>query len=250
MSFIEYPHLPNGKVKYVLIDERAYDKTFYLLEEYKIIPIIVNNSQDVHAAICSHPDIFYFPFQNDIIITAPNSPSNTTQKLKDIGLNIIFGDKVLESKYPNDCAYNIARISNFIIHNFQITDKKILELIKKYSLKTINVKQGYTKCSVLIVGKNAIITSDKGIAKKTIENGIDTLLIKPGNIELFNMNYGFIGGCAGYIDKDLLLFNGDITKHPDYIEINNFLKKYNKNIINIPNMNLLDIGSIIPILQE
>ncbi|MEZ0536836.1 DUF6873 family GME fold protein [Caldicellulosiruptoraceae bacterium PP1] len=250
MNFVKFPHSPSSKVKYVLIDERAYNKTFYVLEENNITPIIVNKSQDVHESISSHPDIFYFPFQDDIIITAPNAPKKTTQKLIDIGVNIIFGNKALQSKYPNDCAYNIARINDYIIHNLEITDKIVLEYIKKVNLKTISVNQGYTKCSILIIEKNAIITSDKGIAKKTLNNGIDTLLIKPGFIELFNLNYGFIGGCAGFIDKDLLLFNGDISKHPDFQEIKMFLKKYKKDLVYTPNYKLQDIGSIIPVIQD
>lgn len=35
---------------------------------------------------------------------------------------------------------------------------------------------------------------------------IECLLIEKGHINLFEMNYGFIGGCTGLISKDKLAF--------------------------------------------
>ena len=42
--------------------------------------------------------------------------------------DIVCGETALESHYPGDIAYNIARVGRFVIHNFKYTDS----VIKKY----------------------------------------------------------------------------------------------------------------------
>lgn len=150
-------------------------------------------------------------------------------------------------KYPNNIQYNVAILGNYAIHNFKYTDNIILEYLDKFNIKKINVKQGYCKCSICIVDENSIITSDEGIHKEVIKYGIDSLLIEKGYIDLFDLDYGFIGGCSGLISKDTLSFFGDIKKHPDYNRILEFVNKKNKKIISLSNEKLLDLGSLIPL---
>lgn len=249
MGFLEYPHLPDKKVTHVLVDIRAYDKTIYLLEDMKVQIIFCQPCYDVYEAISSHPDIFYFHYKYDLIFAAPNSPTKTTCDLKKLGFNIVKGQSAVCRNYPYDISYNIARVGDNVFHNLKWTDKTILKVLKKDQLKMLQVNQGYTKCSILVVDKNAIITSDIKIHKKAMDNNIDSLLISPGYIKLKGMNYGFIGGCAGLVDKNVMLFNGDIQKHPDFLKIKDFLKKYNIDILYSTNLELSDIGSIIPLCQ-
>ena len=63
-------------------------------------------------------------------------------------------------------------------------------------------------------------------------------------------DYGFIGGCCGLIDKDLLLFNGDLSMHSDFDKIKNFLYYNGVSYIDIKGKALTDIGSIIPIMEK
>ncbi|ABP67891.1 hypothetical protein Csac_2313 [Caldicellulosiruptor saccharolyticus DSM 8903] len=250
MRYLKFPYLPSKKVTHVLIDKRAYDKTVYILEDLKIEAIFCEESNDVYNAISSHPDIFYFHYEDNLIFAAPNSPKKTTDELCKLGFNIIFGERNVSKKYPGDIGYNLARIGNFVFHNFRFTDKIILKYIEKDNLRKIHVNQGYSKCSILIINERAIITSDKKIYKKALENNIDALLIVPGFIKLEGLNYGFIGGCGGLIDKDVLIFNGDISKHPDYSKIKEFLNKYKIECLCVEGFELSDIGSIIPLCQQ
>lgn len=250
MKYLKFPYLPGNKVTHVLLDKRAYDKTVYMLEELKIRIVFCEKSDDVYSAISSHPDIFYFHYENNLIFAAPNSPKKTTDELCKLGFNIIFGEKNVYRKYPEDIGYNLARVGNCVFHNFKFTDKIILRYIEKDNLKKVHINQGYSKCSILIIHERAIVTSDKKIYKKALENGIDALLIVPGFIKLEGLNYGFIGGCGGLIDKNVLIFNGDISKHPDYRKIKEFLKKYKVECLCAGNYELSDIGSIIPLCEQ
>ena len=52
-----------------------------------------------------------------------------------------------------------------------------------------------------VVSNKAIITSDKVIAHEAKKVDLDVLLIPPGDIILPGLDYGFIGGCCGLIEK-------------------------------------------------
>ena len=160
---------------------------------------------------------------------------------------IISGNKKIGSTYPYDIAYNVARINRAAFHNFIYTDDKILEYYNANGIKLIDVKQGYSKCSICVIAENAIITSDKIIAKAAVSNGYDVLHISEGYIKLKGLNYGFIGGCCGLISKEILAVNGDISQHIDYLKIKEFCEKYNVTIYPLHNGTLEDIGSIIPL---
>ena len=181
------------------------------------------------------------------IVVAPNVYDYYNDILSNYNFNVIKGNSLISKKYPNNIQYNVAILGNYAIHNFKYTDNIILEYLDKFNIKKINVKQGYCKCSICIVDENSIITSDEGIHKEVIKYGIDSLLIEKGYIDLFDLDYGFIGGCSGLISKDTLSFFGDIKKHPDYNRILEFVNKKNKKIISLSNEKLLDLGSLIPL---
>jgi len=250
LRYLKLPYIPESKVTHILLDKRAYSKFVYMLEDLNIKIIFCESCSQLYPAISSHPDIFYFHYQDNLIFAAPNSPPKTTEELKRLGFNIIFGEKAVLGKYPEDVRYNIAKVGTKVFHNFKFTDKIVAKKIEEDNLQRIHIKQGYAKCSILVVNSNTIITSDRGIYKKAIENGIDSLLISPGFIKLEGLSYGFIGGCGGLISKNLMVFNGDISMHPDYLSIKNFLKKYDIEILNVAGLQLSDIGSIIPLCQE
>ena len=148
----------------------------------------------------------------------------------------------IKPKYPNDIVYNITLLGGFAFMNTATEQEKIVK-----GGKIINVRQGYTKCSICIVNENAIITADTGIYRAARENNIDALLISPGNIDLHGMNYGFIGGAAGLIAPDTLSVNGDIAAHPDGERITRFCSDRGVKIIALKSGKIRDIGSILPI---
>ena len=148
------------------------------------------------------------------------------------------------SAYPKDCIYNAACTGKFFIHRLDITAPALLKAAEESGMRMIDVPQGYTKCSTLIVDEDSIVTSDRGIEKKCSAAGMDVLLVTPGHVELEGFRYGFIGGASGRIE-DTILFEGDLSRHPDFEKIEEFIRlkglacEYNKD------MPLTDIGSII-----
>ncbi len=232
---------PNKCSKRIVIDYRAHKETIEELERmgFKIIPTL--KVPFLYDAINGHADIQIFKTES-CIITAPEVFDYYKNILTDI--DVIKGSKSLQSEYPHDIAYNCADVGNYLICKRLYTTIEIIEYGLRYKKKILNVNQGYSKCSICIVNENTLITADKSIAKICRENKIDVLEIDEGHIELKGMNYGFIGGATGLIDKSTLAVNGEIKTHPNGKDIISFCKNHNIDIVELRKGTLYDIGSI------
>lgn len=203
--------------------------------------IIINNNPLLPNPVANHPDM-NICIIDDTVFLPKNSPIfNEISKLK---LNIITISENLNNKYPFDVPLNCKAIDDFVILNPKTVSKEILEYCNK-NKKIISVNQGYAACSTLAVSKNVIITADKGIYTALKNAGLSPLLIKEGYIKINEYDYGFIGGASGFVDNTLYFF-GDITLHPDYHKIKDYLAKNNIKFKYFDGK-LLDIGGIIKI---
>jgi hypothetical protein len=122
----------------------------------------------------------------------------------------------ISSPYPNDVRLNALILGDNAIVNQLTIGKEILDYIISKNYRIISVKQGYAKCSTVVIDENSIITSDNGIARAAEQAGIEVLKITEGFIRLKDFEYGFIGGACGKISKNKIAFCGRIQDHPDY----------------------------------
>jgi hypothetical protein len=233
----------------MILDGRTPITISNSLEKMGIHVVRTTCCKELYPAISYHPDIQLHPINEKEIVIAPNVYDNMEKALTQLGLSVIKGSTDLKSNYPHNVAYNVARISNFAIHCFKYTDPNLLKLLKQEDVEFIDVKQGYSKCSICIINERAIITADQGIAKAVEKNGIEALLVSPGYILLPGLSYGFIGGASGLLGRDQLAFSGNLSHHPDYVRIIKFLDEQKMNPIFLSHEDLIDIGSMIPILQ-
>ena len=212
----------------IVISEKAHHKTFDYFKKKGFDIIRFPDQRKPYEAVSHHPDMFMF--YDDFLFIEKGIPLEGVKC------------ELLGERYPETVKYNIAKVSNSVICKYDAIDLTIKEHIKKKSYRVVDVKQGYAKCSTAVIG-NSIITSDKGIYNACVQEQINSLLVRPGHIELPGLDYGFIGGtCVTF--GDTVFFNGEINRHPDYESIKSFIDALNKNIeyINIP---LTDIGSLI-----
>lgn len=239
------PFIPIEYANVIIVDGRIYDSACRIFKKLNIKVIPTVPCKEVQEPISYHPDIVIHPINHNTLIVAPNVFEYYYDNLSKLGIKIIQGEKKLDKKYPEDIAYNVGRIHNFAIHNFKYTDEKLIYYLKKEKLEFIHIKQGYTKCSMAIVDKKAIITSDYPIYEKLTALGIDVLFINPGYIRLDGYDYGFIGGTCGNLSKRDIVFSGKFSRHPEEEKIIKFLKKYNKKVIWLNNEEAIDVGTII-----
>ncbi len=156
---------------------------------------------------------------------------------------IVRVEKPCMKKYPEDIALNVLIVGKRLFCNEKHTANEIKEYAKENGYKIINVSQGYSACSTLVIDDYHTITADKGMYKVLLNEKIDTLLISNDKITLNGYNCGFVGGSGGILNKTAYFF-GDITTLDDFDKIMSFLKDNNCNIFCISMTDVYDFGGI------
>lgn len=239
------PFIPIGRAKVAIVAGNADQEIISSLKQLGLELIPTIKCKELYDSIAYHPDIVIHPINHHSLVIAPNVFDYYKEKLSKFNLKLIKGKKVLASKYPDNIAYNVGRLSKVAIHNFKYTDPVLKYYLEKENLNFIDIKQGYSKCSIAIIDKEKLITADQAIYKKLSQLGYDCLLISPGYIELEGLNYGFIGGSSGNLSQDKVLFTGNLHRHPDKKKIMNFLRKNKKSPLFLSNKDLSDLGTIL-----
>lgn len=221
----------------------------YIKEIDRIFPGIVRipvpRSKDVYDSIASHPDIFIFALDRNTLVSSPALYDGLVASLAGADIRILRSQIDPHGKYPETASINAVRIGTYLIHNVQYTDPVIRDIARKRGLESINVKQGYTRCSVIPVTENSLITCDRGIAEAAEGSGLEVELVSSGSVLLPGQKHGFIGGAAGVIPDGSVFFLGDISQHPDYSKIAAFLDRHEVGYSYIPDLPLFDAGSLI-----
>ncbi|MHB8063298.1 MAG: DUF6873 family GME fold protein [Ruminiclostridium sp.] len=251
MEPVQIPNLPTSDVVTLIIDGSASQEIKEMLIQQRISIIQTLAHPDVYPAVAYHPDIMLHHIGENIIVYAPNTPQPLIDQLSGIGFEMIKGYTILGNTYPHTIAYNIARVGNYAVHNTRYTDPVVKELLLERGIELIHVNQGYSKCLTCIVNQNSIITSDMEIYKKTNEVGIDALLIEPDkSIKLEPFDMGFLGGATGLLGKKRLAFTGNLEFHRNFKEILSFLSLKSVDVVMLNDERLIDLGTLIPIMQK
>ena len=245
--FIQKPNLPENDVDSVAVSASA-GEAIKKLNSLTINTIKINAVKSLPDGLNEHADLQFLHLQKNKV-TAPSDNEHLCEQFKTMGFDVENAE-CLGSDYPNDVFYNAKIIGDNIICNIKTVSKSILRFAEKTSLNIINVKQGYSGCSVCVLNENAIITDDKSIFSAAQIFLNDVTLIEKNSIRLKNYNYGFIGGCCGKISKDVIAFNGSVMSHSSSNLIIDALERNSIRAIELHNGILEDIGGIIPLTEK
>ncbi len=207
----------------VIISKDAGEELKAYLED-KAQVIVFGGIGTVAEPIRNHPDLVYCRLKKDAIF---------------------LGDEQrLTPEYPGDILYNGFSTGKYFIHDLKHTDEQLLKAVDELGLIPVNVKQGYACCSIVPVDEDSIITADRGIARAAEAAGIRALTVEAGHVELPGYDTGFLGGTSGRVE-DEIVFNGDLSAHPDYESIRDFIGSRGLKVKFFESYPLRDIGSII-----
>lgn len=226
----------------VLVDYRTDEESVRELKRlgvsvYKSTPI-----KSLYEEVKGHPDMQIHFINGKAICTPEAYDYYKSLDLTDVKL--ISGSKALKSAYPDDVAYNVCSLGEYVILRPLSVAKEIFAEYHYLKKNILNSRQGYAKCSICVVNENSAITADEGVYKLLKENNLNVLKISEGYIELNKMK-GFIGGASGLINDNALAFNGELKTHPDGESIISFCKNVGVDTIELKKGNLVDIGSIL-----
>ncbi len=204
--------------------------------------ILVPEDVRFDPGIRSHPDLILSVIDDTLVID-PHAHQNIFNQLDALGIPYVMGTSRLSGVYPGDIPYNAVITKEFIIHNPEYTDSLLFTHSKYTNKHLIPVKQGYTKCSTVVVNDNSIITGDPGIYQCS-KDLMNVLFIQSGHVVLEGFDTGFLGGASASF-QDSILFHGDLSKHPDYLRIKAFVEAADKEVIYFKEFPLTDIGSVL-----
>lgn len=151
---------------------------------------------------------------------------------------VICGKASVSEKYPRDTAYNAFSVCKTLVCKKDAADETLLSLFSN----SVSVKQGYAKCSTVVVSENAVISSDRSICAACRKLGADVLFAGNEGVLLTGYDTGFLGGATA-VTKDCVLFFGDIRTRKDCKEICDFISKHGKKVVYIPDTPLYDYGT-------
>ena len=234
------PYLPHEKATVFIADAHIDDATVITPPEIPVLP----------EGLIRHADLGICIVSEKKAVCPPETCAYYSGKLSPYGFDVISGKSHIGSNYPSDSAYNVGIVGKKCFLNKSVCDEHLYEILISEGYEIINVKQGYTKCSICPVDENSFITGDKGIASAGEKAGMSVLLISNDNISLQGYLNGFFGGSTGMGAKDELLVNGDIDTLPDSKKIKEFLEERNIRIKSIKEGEVTDIGSIIPLIKS
>ena len=193
--------------------------------------------------LLTHPDIVS-AMSGKNFFHCPSLEPDILEKLESNGINTIKGKRRLEEKYPGDVSYNCLMVEGaFLMHKLDVTDETIKEHASRCKMSSLNVSQGYTRCSLLPVSDNAYITEDKGISLVLRGQGFSVCFIEKEHVALDGYPYGFIGG-ASAVFKDKIFFFGSMEGHPDGDKVRTFIEKNGKEAISLTDKKLKDLGGM------
>ena len=242
------PYVPKKSPRYVIIDYKASDEIINYIKKLNIEPIKTIKCSDLQEPVDGHPDMVMHPIDEKNFVVAPNVYDYYFNVLTNLGIKVIKGGKTLCRNYPEDIAYNVARIGRYAVHNIQHTDQVLKYYLEEANIEFIHVNQGYTKCSISSVGNNKAVTSDLMIHEKLKSYNIDCMFINPKIVYLKGYNHGFIGGCTGLINEKIFLSTGKIDDENIFNSFKEFILSSGYLYEEASSQQIIDLGSIIPII--
>lgn len=242
------PFIPYKKPRFVIIDYRAGEEILDYLKKLNIEPIKTIKCPDLHEPVDGHPDMVIHPIDFETFVVAPNVYDYYRNVLTGLGIKVIEGGKTLSRNYPEDIAYNVARIGRYAVHNTKHTDQVLKYYLEEAGMEFIHVNQGYTKCSVAALSDNKALTSDFLIHEKLLSYNIDCMYINPKFVHLEGYDNGFIGGSIGLINDKVFLATGKIFDDDISLSLREFIQSSGYIYEEASNQQITDLGTLIPII--
>ncbi len=245
MGFIQTPNLPESDVAAAAVSG-TYQAVTDALRARNIEVLPVKPCKALSRPICCHADMVLHHLGGNRIVAA-NGEEDLKIRLEQLGFEVSCSNKCISNSYPQDVILNCARVGNRLLANWKAMDGTIYDYCRANRIEITDVRQGYAKCSTVIVDSWSVITADPSIAEAAERMRMDVLKITPGYVNLEGYEYGFLGGACGMIGKGKLAFTGSIQNHPDYSGMKSFCDQKKVELIPLTNGPLLDIGGILPL---
>lgn len=195
--------------------------------------------------VASHPDMLMLRIDNRLFVCEQyyaEAKESIDRIIKATDLEPVLTDDLLSPQYPLDVRFNAFVINGAMIGNTANISQEIKNHASDLGIVQVNVKQGYAKCSTVVLD-GAVISADTGICRAARQLGVEALSVSAGGVALDGYDCGFIGGASGVCGKQVF-FCGDVTNHKDFESISSFCAVHGYEVISLSDDPLYDVGTI------
>lgn len=242
--FLDIPHLPQGKVRKIMLGEKYRKVLENALLTHNMQPLWLKCNENVDERLSGHCDLMAAHLGGKHLAVLEDKAAQCEQINNIELLKIIPPEKPV---YPHDAKLNFCIVGDKLIYNPKTAEEAAVARLNKVP---VVCKQGYTKCSICVVDENSIITADLGIARLAEAVGIGVLLVDEKITVLDGFEHGFIGGASFKINRNEIAFTGIIKDAAQKLRIESFLNDRGISAVYLTEHTLFDIGSAIPITEE
>ena len=180
-----------------IVDERMPHDARARLFELGFPVISLPPFSRLDAPVASHPDMLMLPLGDRLFVYKEYYEAHTSLLdtiAKATGRKLCAVDKAVYEQYPEDIGLNLFTIGKHLVGRTDKTPREVLDYAEEQGYTLHFAKQGYAKCSTVVLGDNAVITADPSILAVANEMGIASLSISTGYVSLPGYDYGFLGG--------------------------------------------------------
>lgn len=247
--------MKNEFLPLILLGSDASSRFFEPLRRLGLFPLVLPSDKRLPSPIASHADMLVFIIDNVLFCNEEYYFNNESlfKKIAEYGYLINYSAFAVGNNYPQDIALNQALIGKYILGKKDACAKAILEYTNNNEYEYLSVKQGYAKCSTLVLNKNAIISADDSILKASKDIGLNFLKINNSSvsIKLNGYGYGFVGG-ASFVYNNQVIFFGNLENHENAKEISSFCESQGFSVLSLDQGQLTDVGGafILPHLNQ
>lgn len=249
LKIIDTPHLPQGKLRYLIIGKK-YEKMLKNASlEHDFELICADDNPYADKRLIGHIDLIAAHLgKNRLAMQRYCEGSEADKRLRELGIETIFVPNSALASYPHDATLNFCVVGDTLIYNSKTANN---DIVNKLTIKQrVDCRQGYTKCSACVVDEKSIITEDKGIASAAGAAGLNVLCIENSGVKLEGFDKGFIGGAAFKLAPNAMAFTGYIINNDVRAEIESFLNEREIEAVYLNDCPAFDIGSAIPIVEK
>lgn len=229
----------------LLVDYRTPESECLELQALGFHVVLSEALDFLYEAVKGHPDLQFISACGKLICHRGISRAKA-EELAALGVTITLSERALKLPYPGHIILNAAISDDLLVHRLQETDPAVLEACA--GLKRVDVRQGYTRCSLAYVGKDSYVTNDDKIAKTLQKLEKNVLHLPYGDVQLEGFSHGFLGGCLSRVEigaEQLVLVTGDLDCYRYAEALTDFLRDIGVTPYSIGTGSLKDRGSII-----
>jgi hypothetical protein len=209
----------------------------------EVLPLKPYNKLD--KPVSSHADMLINIIEDRIFCYEDYYLENKDifDKAEKEGYSIVKCTSPASSEYPNDIGLNCLIIGKSIFGRINHLSSELLKFANERSYKLIDVKQGYSACSTLVLNERCVVTADPSIKKAVEKHEIEVIYIDDSSIKIDGYDHGFIGGATAVVCDNICFF-GDPTPFEWYKNIHSKIALLEMKEILIMSGDVYDFGGI------